>query len=82
MNTIRRTITPVGILAFSALLLSSAQQPLLAQDRPPIIDMHLHADRPPHDVPAAAPALSALSPAVARAVSPLVSRWSVPHDST
>ena len=46
------------MLALSALLLSSArQQPLLAQERPPIIDMHLHADLPPHDIPAGAPAL-------------------------
>jgi predicted TIM-barrel fold metal-dependent hydrolase len=28
-----------------------------AQERPPIIDMHLHADLPPHDVSAGAPAL-------------------------
>lgn len=31
--------------------------PLLAQDRPPIIDMHLHADLPPYDVPAGTLAL-------------------------
>jgi predicted TIM-barrel fold metal-dependent hydrolase len=30
---------------------------LPAQGRPPIIDMHLHADLPPHDVPPGAPAL-------------------------
>ena len=30
---------------------------LQAQVRPPIIDMHLHADLPPHDVPPGAPAL-------------------------
>ncbi len=58
MNTTRRTITPLGMLALSALLLSSArQQPLLAQERPPIIDMHLHADLPPHDIAPGAPAL-------------------------
>ena len=58
MNTSRRTMTPLGMLALSALLLSSARpQPILAQERPPIIDMHLHADLPPHDVPAGAPAL-------------------------
>jgi predicted TIM-barrel fold metal-dependent hydrolase len=28
-----------------------------AQPRPPIIDMHMHADLPPHDVPPGAPAL-------------------------
>ncbi len=31
--------------------------PFLAQQRPPIIDMHMHADLPPYDVPAGAPAL-------------------------
>lgn len=31
--------------------------PLLAQERAPIIDMHLHADLPPYEVPAGAPAL-------------------------
>jgi hypothetical protein len=30
---------------------------LVAQRRPPIIDMHMHADLPPHDVPPGAPAL-------------------------
>jgi uncharacterized protein len=30
---------------------------ILAQARPPIIDMHLHADLPPHDVPPGAPGL-------------------------
>ena len=30
---------------------------LVAQERPPIIDMHLHADLPPHPVAAGAPAL-------------------------
>jgi predicted TIM-barrel fold metal-dependent hydrolase len=30
---------------------------LLAQERPPIIDMHLHADLPPYDVPPGTPAL-------------------------
>jgi len=30
---------------------------LLSQERPPIIDMHLHADLPPFDVPAGTPAL-------------------------
>jgi predicted TIM-barrel fold metal-dependent hydrolase len=31
--------------------------PLLAQERPPIIDMHMHADLPPYNVPAGTPAL-------------------------
>ena len=30
---------------------------LAAQDRPPIIDMHLHADLPPYEVPSGTPAL-------------------------
>jgi hypothetical protein len=30
---------------------------LLGQQRPPVIDMHLHADLPPYDVPQGAPAL-------------------------
>jgi len=36
--------------------LTSPLAPLSAQDRPPIIDMHLHVDLPPEDVPAGAPA--------------------------
>lgn len=36
---------------------SHSPGPLLAQERPPIIDMHLHADLPPYDVPAGALAL-------------------------
>jgi predicted TIM-barrel fold metal-dependent hydrolase len=48
-------ISPVA----AALCLGSfhAPAPLPAQEREPIIDMHLHADLPPHDVPAGAPAL-------------------------
>lgn len=37
--------------------LSTSFAPLFAQERPPIIDMHLHADLPPYDVPPGAPAL-------------------------
>jgi predicted TIM-barrel fold metal-dependent hydrolase len=36
---------------------SQSPEPLLAQERPPIIDMHLHADLPPYDVPPGKPAL-------------------------
>ena len=43
---------PIVVIA-----LADAPAPIPAQDRPPIIDMHLHADLPPHDVPAGAPAL-------------------------
>ena len=38
-----------------ALTQFSAQLP--AQERPPIIDMHVHADLPPYEIPAGAPAL-------------------------
>ena len=36
---------------------SHSPAPLLAQERPPIIDMHMHTGLPPHDVPAGTPAL-------------------------
>jgi uncharacterized protein len=65
MNRIRRTIPALGMLALPAVLLSSVlRQPLLAQERPPIIDMHLHADLPPHEVSAGAPALCRPEPCV------------------
>ncbi len=58
MNLTRRTMTALGMLALPALLLSRLiHEPIFAQERQPIIDMHLHADLPPHDVPAGAPAL-------------------------
>jgi predicted TIM-barrel fold metal-dependent hydrolase len=46
-------------LLVSSVCLSLTQFPahLPAQERPPIIDMHLHADLPPYDVPAGAAAL-------------------------
>jgi uncharacterized protein len=44
----------VSIAGFCA---CQAAATLPAQERPPIIDMHLHADLPPYDVPAGAPAL-------------------------
>lgn len=44
------SLSVIGTTACSA----SATAP--AAQRPPIIDMHLHADLPPHDVPAGAPA--------------------------
>jgi predicted TIM-barrel fold metal-dependent hydrolase len=37
--------------------LSQASAHLPAQERPPIIDMHMHADLPPYEIPAGAPAL-------------------------
>jgi uncharacterized protein len=45
------------ILTFAIAALAAAPATLLAQGRPPIIDMHMHADLPPYDVPAGAPAL-------------------------
>jgi predicted TIM-barrel fold metal-dependent hydrolase len=46
------------VIACAALVVSaSAPAVLLAQARPPVIDMHLHADLPPEEIPAGAPAL-------------------------
>ncbi len=48
----------VLILGFASIAVASVCQvpaTLLAQKRPPIIDMHLHADLPPHDVPPGTP---------------------------
>ena len=48
----------VAVIACAALVLSASfPAVLLAQARPPIIDMHLHADLPPEEIPAGAPAL-------------------------
>jgi predicted TIM-barrel fold metal-dependent hydrolase len=46
-------------VTLATLALAFASTPLAAQDgsRPPIIDMHLHADLPPEEIPAGAPAL-------------------------
>lgn len=49
-----KTLPVVSVLLLGVGQLTS---PVLAQERPPIIDMHLHADLPPYDVPAGAPAL-------------------------
>jgi len=46
----------LGFMTIVGISLSNAPT-LPAQKRPPIIDMHLHADLPPHDVPPGAPAL-------------------------
>ena len=45
----------IGIV--SLIFVSGIATPLSTQERPPIIDMHLHADLPPHEVPPGAPAL-------------------------
>ncbi len=47
-------ILPVVSVLF--ICVSQLTAPLLAQERPPIIDMHMHADLPPYDVLAGAPA--------------------------
>lgn len=41
----------LGFASMAAVGVCQAPAALLAQARPPIIDMHLHADLPPHDVP-------------------------------
>lgn len=58
MHAPHRTLTAVATLAFVALLLPGTQpSPLAAQQPPPIIDMHLHADLPPYDIKPGTPAL-------------------------
>jgi predicted TIM-barrel fold metal-dependent hydrolase len=46
-----------GFVALIAIAVCHAPAALPAQKRPPIIDMHLHADLPPYDVPAGTLAL-------------------------
>ncbi len=48
-------LTPVSLIAQS-------ERSTVQQRRPPVIDMHMHADLPPHEVPAAAPALCRPAP--------------------
>lgn len=43
----------LGFASMAAVGVCQAPAALLAQERPPIIDMHLHADLPAHDVPEA-----------------------------
>ena len=47
----------LGFASMAAVGVCQAAAALLAQERPPIIDMHLHADLPPHDVPPGTPGL-------------------------
>lgn len=47
----------LALASTAVVCISQAPAPSLAQERPPIIDMHLHADLPPHDVPPGAPGL-------------------------
>ncbi len=51
-----RALIPV-VASMAALSVGHTPATLLAQKRPPIIDMHLHADLPPHEVPPGAPSL-------------------------
>jgi uncharacterized protein len=51
MRTLSRSV-----VALVAIAVCQAPATIPAQERPPIIDMHLHADLPPHDVPAGDPA--------------------------
>ena len=46
----------LGFASMAAAGVCQAPAALVAQARPPIIDMHLHADLPPHDVPPGTPA--------------------------
>ena len=52
----------VAITCAALVVSASAPAALLAQARPPIIDMHLHADLPPEEIPAGAPALCRPAP--------------------
>lgn len=45
------------VLLFSSILAGSVSAPVFAQEREPVIDMHLHADLPPHEIPGGAPSL-------------------------
>jgi uncharacterized protein len=45
----------LGFASMAAVGVCQAPAALLARERPPIIDMHLHADLPPHDVPPGTP---------------------------
>ena len=47
----------LGFASMAAVGVCQAPAALLAQERPPIIDMHLHTDLPPHDVAPGTPAL-------------------------
>ena len=47
----------LGIASIVAASVWHAPASLMGQERPPIIDMHLHADLPPDEVPAGAPAI-------------------------
>jgi predicted TIM-barrel fold metal-dependent hydrolase len=50
-------MTVVAVATVTVFAFAYSQTPLLAQERAPIIDMHLHADLPPEEISAGAPAL-------------------------
>src|SRR4029453_16351115 len=46
----------LGFASIAVVCVCQAPATLLAQERPPIIDMHLHADLPPHEIAPGMPA--------------------------
>jgi predicted TIM-barrel fold metal-dependent hydrolase len=64
MPLIRRSPVAAVVMAGSLLAATNPVLTVLAQPREPIIDMHLHADLPPYEVPAGAPALCRPEPCV------------------
>lgn len=57
-----RACVPAFVCILACCLCQAPALPLLAQERPPVIDMHLHADLPPYDVPPGTPALCRPAP--------------------
>jgi uncharacterized protein len=54
LNTFRKTYASIVVTFLLSGLLSFS---LFGQERPPIIDMHLHADLPPHEIHAGEPSI-------------------------
>jgi predicted TIM-barrel fold metal-dependent hydrolase len=54
LNTVRIISTSIVVIF---LLSGQLSIPILGQERPPIIDMHLHADLPPHEIQGGEPSL-------------------------
>jgi hypothetical protein len=46
-----------ALIAFIIMLSGQLSIPLFGQERLPIIDMHLHADLPPHEIQAGEPSI-------------------------
>lgn len=59
---IREVLSVLSLFLFLAFL----PEPVFAQKAPPIIDMHLHADLPPFEVPAGTPAICRPEPCVGK----------------